>query len=179
MTQAQASEGYRPGYPIYLDLCGHKVVVVGAGRVALRKVQKLLEYGAQVTVVAPRASDEIVALAQTGRLTWVRRAYRSGDLDGATICFSVCGQPDVDRQVCADAHAKGCLVNVVDVPSLCDFTVPAVVALRLDAFVSSLDGQRFLRASAQGSAADSAPAFGDRRAYQMDPAKDAARWLAE
>lgn len=148
MTQARANEGYRPGYPIYLDLSGRKVVVIGAGAVAWRKVQKLLEYGAQVTVISPQAHPAIAQRAQEGQVAWVRRAYQPGDLADATICFCACGDPRVDRRVCEDAHTNGCLVNVVDVPQLCDFTVPAVVRRGLLTIAVSTAGASCAQASA-------------------------------
>jgi len=118
---------YRAGYPLCLDLSGHRVVVVGGGMVAQRKVETLLRYGADVCVVAPETTPALCALADEGAIAWVRRVYREGDLRGARIAFSACGLPEVDRRICAEAHHEHCLVNVVDVPDLCDFTVPSVL----------------------------------------------------
>lgn len=89
--------------PLFLDLTGRSVVVVGAGPVAARKVTDLLAAGADVTVVAPRSEPAIRAAADRARLRWRQRAYRAGDLAGAWLVVTATGVPEVDRRVVADA----------------------------------------------------------------------------
>ncbi len=114
-------------YPAFISLDNQPVVVIGAGAVAERKVDSLLSYGARVTVVAPQATRHVTQLASDGKVSWLARAYRPGDLEGARLAVCACGVPRVDARVHAEAHDCNCLVNVVDVPDLCDFIVPAVV----------------------------------------------------
>ena len=112
-----------PHYPIFLDLTGKPVLVVGAGRVALRKVKGLLEGGARVTVVAPRAAPEF------GRLVvkWRRRSFRKTDLDGKVLAFTATDDRKVNRLVAQEARRRSIPVNVADAPDECDFLVPSRV----------------------------------------------------
>lgn len=114
-------------YPAFISLENQPVIVIGAGVVAERKVDSFLSYGAQVTVIAPQATDHVTQLASDGKVSWLTRSYRSGDLDGARLAVCACGVPRVDVLVHAEAQERNCLVNVVDVPDLCDFIVPAIV----------------------------------------------------
>jgi uroporphyrin-III C-methyltransferase/precorrin-2 dehydrogenase/sirohydrochlorin ferrochelatase len=93
-------------FPTSLRLLGKPVLVVGAGRVAARRAQALLDAGALVTVVAPEAGDDVARLAQTGLLTWVRRGYETSDLDDVWFAQTATGVRDVDARVAADAAAR-------------------------------------------------------------------------
>lgn len=115
------------GYLINLVLRDKPAVVVGAGSVALRKVRGLLAAGARVTVIAPRSCEAIRALAAAGRVALLNREYQDGDLAGAMLVIAAAGDEAVNRQVSADARSLGILVNVVDRPDSCTFTLPAVV----------------------------------------------------
>jgi siroheme synthase-like protein len=105
-----------------LDLEGRSALVVGGGRIALEKVEGLLECGAHVTVVAP----EIEAGLERDAVELVRRPYRTSDLDGRFLVVAATSTPAVNRHVFRDAEARGLLCNVVDVPELCSFILPAV-----------------------------------------------------
>ncbi|RDI76088.1 siroheme synthase, N-terminal domain [Gaiella occulta] len=109
-------------YMACLDLTGRSVLVVGGGRVALEKVEGLLASGADVTVVAPQVVPELTRLA----VTLVRRGYRSEDLDGRFLVVAATSTTSVNRRVFRDAEARAQLCNVVDVPELCSFILPAV-----------------------------------------------------
>lgn len=124
--KTQAGNRCEP-YPLFVQLHGEPVAVVGAGDVAARKVQTLLDHGADVTVVAPDAVEPLRAHAAAGRITWVARRYEEGDLAGAL--FVVCATNDraVNEAVYAEAHANHQLVNVVDVPDLCNAIVPSIL----------------------------------------------------
>ena len=96
-------------HPISLDLTGRRVVVVGAGAVATRRVCRLLADGAQVTVVAPEATEQIAALARAGRLRWTQGVYRPGDLtspERAWLVHTATGQRQVDAEVAAEAERE-------------------------------------------------------------------------
>jgi siroheme synthase-like protein len=113
-------------YMACLDLAGRDVLVVGAGSVALEKIQGLLDVGARVTVVAPDVSEPVAELAREGCVQVVRRGYRASDLDGRFLVVAATSVTPVNERVFADADTRGMLCNVVDVPELCSFILPAV-----------------------------------------------------
>lgn len=114
-------------YPVYLDLGGRLAVVVGGGAVATRKVRTLVDYGARVLVVAPEPVAEIEQLAAEDVIALKRRGYVRGDLDDAFLVVCATDSEEVNRAVYVEAEQRGCLVNVVDVPELCNFIVPSIV----------------------------------------------------
>jgi precorrin-2 dehydrogenase / sirohydrochlorin ferrochelatase len=114
-------------YPVYLDLVGRPCVVVGGGRVAERKVETLLKYGADVTVIAPEVTPAIEELVEADRIIVERRGYVRGDLTGAFVVICATDSEEINRAVYSEAEETGVLVNVVDVPPLCNFIVPSIV----------------------------------------------------
>jgi precorrin-2 dehydrogenase/sirohydrochlorin ferrochelatase len=114
-------------YLVNLDMRNRPALVVGAGAVAARKIAALVEAGARVTVIAPRVGEPVNALERNGRIHVERRAFASGDARGAFVVIGATDDDTVNRQVADEARACGALVNVVDRPALCTFTVPAVV----------------------------------------------------
>lgn len=115
------AEGY--SYPVYLDLRGRRVLVVGAGAVAARKIERLVAAGAHVTVVAPTA---IPAVAERDDVRWHRRPYQQGEVKGYRLALTCTGVPEVDSQVFADGEASGVWVNSADDVDNCSFILPAV-----------------------------------------------------
>src|SRR4051812_41434409 len=109
-------------YMACLDLTGRSCLVVGAGRVALEKIEGLLECGAEVTVVAPEAIAEVRALP----VELLERRYAAADLDRRFLVVAATSDTALNTRVFADAEARGLLCNVVDVPELCSFILPAV-----------------------------------------------------
>ncbi|MGH9736613.1 MAG: precorrin-2 dehydrogenase/sirohydrochlorin ferrochelatase family protein [Candidatus Acidiferrales bacterium] len=114
-------------FPAFIKLAGRACVVVGAGSVAESKIASLLESGAQVTVIAPNAMDEIKRLAISHRVRWVPRKFLVTDLDRAFLVVVATSDPDVNRAVFHEAFERGVLCNSVDDPPNCDFYFPAVV----------------------------------------------------
>jgi precorrin-2 dehydrogenase/sirohydrochlorin ferrochelatase len=115
-------------YLVNLIVEGRAAVVVGGGAVAARKVEDLLAAGAGVTVVAPRLCGRIVSLAAEGRIQARSRPYTGEDLAGAFLAIAATDDEAVNARVARDAAAMNVLVNVVDCPALCSFTVPATVS---------------------------------------------------
>ena len=105
-----------------LDLTERSVLVVGGGPVALEKVEGLLAAAARVTVVAPEIVPALAALD----VTFVQRRYRTTDLDGQFLVVAATSTTTVNRRVFREAEARHLLCNVVDVPELCSFILPAV-----------------------------------------------------
>jgi precorrin-2 dehydrogenase/sirohydrochlorin ferrochelatase len=116
-------------YPINLvGLAERRCIVVGGGEVAQRKVESLLEAGAErVVVISPRLTQRLRALLQAKRIEHRPRGYRQGDLEGAFVVIAATGDPDVNRDVWQEAQERSLLINVVDDPHRCNFFVPSVV----------------------------------------------------
>ena len=114
-------------YPIYLRLENKRCLVVGGGEVAQRKVLTLLEYGAQVSVLSPCLSPKLRELAARGTIEWLERSYRAGDAEGFFLLIGATDDRRLHERLAAEAQKYGLLVNIVDVPELCNFIVPAVV----------------------------------------------------
>jgi precorrin-2 dehydrogenase/sirohydrochlorin ferrochelatase len=114
-------------YPVFLDLNGRLAVIVGGGKVALRKAVTLSGYGADVVVIGPEVTEELLQLQADGLATVEQRGYVRGDLEGAFLVVCATDSEEVNRAVRAEAEERGCLVNVVDVPELCSFIVPSIV----------------------------------------------------
>ena len=122
-----AEEYSSPYYPVYLDLHGRLVTIVGGGSVAERKAITLLRYGADVQVISPQVTSALGALVAEGLIEHEARGYVRGDLAGAFLVVCATDSTETNRAVYQEAEGLGCLVNVVDVPSLCNFTVPSIV----------------------------------------------------
>ena len=116
-----------PFYIACLKLSGRRCVVVGAGDIGLEKVEGLLACDGDVVVIAPDAVPEIRRLADEGSIDWIRRAYEPGDLERTFIAIAATDDTDVNIRVYEDAERRAMLVNVVDVPPLCNFILPAIV----------------------------------------------------
>lgn len=116
-----------PLYPLALKIEGRRCVVVGGGAVAERKVYSLLECGADVVVVSPDATAELRQWADSGRLRYLARRFEPADVAGALVVIAATDDPVVNTAVAEASRHSGALVNVVDVPALCDFYVPASV----------------------------------------------------
>jgi siroheme synthase-like protein len=136
------------GYPVNLLVRGRRVVVVGGGRIAARKIEPLLEGGAQVEVVATAAGAEVRAWAEAGRLVLHERAFRLGDLDGAWLALTATDDPAVNAAVHAAGEAARIWVNSADDPANCSFTLMSVIR-RGDLVVSVGTGGRSPALAAQ------------------------------
>jgi precorrin-2 dehydrogenase / sirohydrochlorin ferrochelatase len=116
-----------PFYIACLRLTGRRCLVVGGGEVGLEKVEGLLACDAEVTLVAPEAVPELEALGAEGSIRWIQRDYQRGDLEGCLIAIAATDDSDINIRVFEDAERRAMLVNVVDVPPLCNFILPAIV----------------------------------------------------
>jgi siroheme synthase-like protein len=118
-----------PYLPLFFNLVGAPCLVVGGGRVALRKVKDLLAAGAAVTIVSPSSVDELVSLSQQGECRWLQRAYIAGEVQNYRLVISAANSLKINKQVSQDCATHGIPVNVVDQPALCNVIFPAVVSL--------------------------------------------------
>jgi siroheme synthase-like protein len=101
--------------------------VVGGGEIGLEKVEGLLACDGNVVLVAPEAVPELEQLAAEGSIEWIRREYEPGDLERTFIAIAATDDTDTNIRVYEDAERRAMLVNIVDVPPLCNFILPAIV----------------------------------------------------
>jgi len=116
-----------PYYPLFLNLEKIRVLVIGGGRVAERKVRSLLRYGARVRLVSPALTTGLQQLVDTRRITCRRGTFRPSDLDRVRLAFCATDDVQVHRKAVREGRKRGVLMNVVDVPELCEFIVPSAV----------------------------------------------------
>jgi precorrin-2 dehydrogenase/sirohydrochlorin ferrochelatase len=177
-----------PFYIACLRLTGRRCVVVGGGEVGLEKVEGLLACDARVVLIAPEAGPELELLAREGSIEWLRRDYETGDLEATFIVIAATDDTDINIRVYEDAEARAMLVNVVDVPPLCNFILPAIVrtgplaiaistagaspalAKRIKAQIAEAYGEPYARLAVllnevRGWAKGTLPTYQDRKAF--------------
>ena len=177
-----------PFYIACLKLTGRRCVVVGGGEIGLEKVEGLLACDGRVVLIAPEAEDELQALAAEGSIEWLRRQYQPGDLEATFIAIAATNDTDVNIRVYEDAEARAMLVNVVDVPPLCNFILPAIVrtgplaiaistagaspalAKRIKAEIAEVYGEPYARLAmllneVRGWAKGTLPTYQDRKVF--------------
>jgi len=177
-----------PFYIACLKLTGRRCVVVGGGTIGLEKVEGLLACDGRVVLIAPEAEPELEALAQEGSIEWLRRPYETGDLEATFIAIAATNDTDVNIGVYNDAERRAMLVNVVDVPPLCNFILPAIVrtgplaiaistagaspalAKRIKAEIAASFGEPYARLAVllnevRGWAKGTLPTYQDRKAF--------------
>ena len=178
-----------PFYIACLRLKGRRCLVVGGGEIGLEKVEGLLACDGDVTLVAPTAVAELEELSREGSITWERREYAGpGDLEGTFIVIACTDDTDVNIRIYEDAERRAMLVNIVDVPPLCNFILPAIVrtgplaiaistagaspalAKRMKAEVSQLFGEEYARLAVmlndvRGWAKGTLPTYHDRKDF--------------
>ncbi|MGA9856439.1 MAG: bifunctional precorrin-2 dehydrogenase/sirohydrochlorin ferrochelatase [Solirubrobacteraceae bacterium] len=177
-----------PFYIACLRLTGRRCLVVGGGDVGLEKVEGLLACDADVTLMAPEAHPVLQELAAEGSIRWERREYEPDALEGCLIAIAATDNSEVNIRVFDDAERRAMLVNVVDVPPLCNFILPAIVrtgplavaistagaspalAKRMKREISELFGEPYatlavLLNDARGWAKGTLPTYQDRKEF--------------
>jgi precorrin-2 dehydrogenase / sirohydrochlorin ferrochelatase len=177
-----------PFYIACLKLTGRRCVVVGGGEIGLEKVEGLLACDGRVVLVAPTAVPELEALAAEGSIEWQRREYETSDLDRTFIVIAATNDTEVNIRVYEDAERRAMLVNIVDVPPLCNFILPAIVrtgplaiaistagaspalAKRIKAQIAEEYGEPYARLAVllnevRGWAKGTLPTYQDRKAF--------------
>jgi siroheme synthase-like protein len=178
-----------PFYIACLKLKGRRCVVVGGGEIGLEKVEGLLACDGDVTLIAPEALPPLQDLAAEGSIRWEQRDYAGiEDLEGVFMVIACTDDTDTNIGIYNDAERRAMLVNVVDVPPLCNFILPAIVrtgplaiaistagaspalAKRMKAEVSELFGEEYARLAVmlndvRGWAKGTLPTYQDRKAF--------------
>lgn len=114
-------------FPLFLKLEGRPCLLVGAGRVGEGKLKSLLQAGARVTVVAPKATAGVQRLARSAEIVWRKRKFTARDLDGMFLVVAATSSHRVNAVIFDRARRRGVLCNAVDDPRNCDFYYPAVL----------------------------------------------------
>ncbi len=178
-----------PFYIACLKLKGRRCLVIGGGDVGLEKAEGLLACSADVTLIAPVAHPQLESLAAEGSIQWEKRPYAgAADLEGAFVAIAATNDSGVNISVYDDAERRSMLVNVVDVPPLCNFILPAIVrsgplaiaistagaspalAKRMKREISELFGDDYARLAvilndARGWAKATLPTYQDRKEF--------------
>jgi siroheme synthase-like protein len=178
-----------PFYIACLKLRGRRCLVVGGGAMGLEKTEGLLACDGDVTVIAPQAGPELEELAREGSITWEPREYAGAeDLEGIFMVIACTDDTDTNIRIYDDAERRAMLVNIVDVPPLCNFILPAIVrmgplavaistagaspalAKRMKREVSELFGEEYATLAimlndARGWAKGTLPTYQDRKAF--------------
>src|SRR5436190_8433740 len=178
-----------PFYIACLRLTGRRCVVIGGGPIGLEKVEGLLACDAAVTLIAPEAVDELRDLAAEGSIRWEQREYAGPqDLEGVFIVIASTDDTNTNIRIYEDAERRAMLVNIVDVPPLCNFILPAIVrtgpvaiatstagaspalAKRIKAQVAEEYGEPYARLAVllndvRGWAKGTLPTYQDRKAF--------------
>ena len=178
-----------PFYIACLRLKGRPCKVIGGGALGLEKTEGLLACGGAVTVIAPEVGEELEQLAREGSITWEQRTYAGpSDLEQTFIAIACTDDTDVNIAIYRDAEERAMLVNIVDVPPLCNFILPAIVrtgplaiaistagaspalAKRMKREISDLFGEEYARLAvmlndARGWAKGTLPTYQDRKAF--------------
>lgn len=113
-------------FPMFYDLKDKKVVVIGGGEIAARRIKVLRRFGARIVAIAPRFSENLKLFPEDQQLTRIEREYRDGDLKGALMVLAATDDREVNEMVYFDAQEAGVPVNVCDQKEQCDFYFPAV-----------------------------------------------------
>jgi siroheme synthase-like protein len=178
-----------PFYIACLKLKGRRCTVVGGGEIGLEKVEGLLACEGDVRLIAPDAVPELQALAAEGSIAWDAREYAGAtDLEGVFIVIACTDDTDINIRVYDDAERRAMLVNIVDVPPLCNFILPAIVrtgplaiaistagaspalAKRMKAEVAQLFGEEYAQLAimlndVRGWAKGTLPTYQDRKDF--------------
>ncbi|MCZ4495003.1 MAG: bifunctional precorrin-2 dehydrogenase/sirohydrochlorin ferrochelatase, partial [Conexibacter sp.] len=117
-----------PFYIACLKLRGRRCLVIGGGALGLEKAEGLLACDGDVTVISPEVGPELEALAAEGSIRWERRSYAGPqDLEGVFMVIACTDATDTNIRIYEDAERRAMLVNIVDVPPLCNSILPAIV----------------------------------------------------
>ncbi len=120
-------------FPMYVDISKKKIVVIGGGTIASRRVNTLLSFANYITVVAPEVTEAIKQLSREEKLVWIQSEYCIEHIKDADIVLALTDQPAVNHQIKADCQriekelGKRIPVSVADDKELCDFYFPSIV----------------------------------------------------
>ncbi len=127
--------------PVSISLKNRKCLIIGGGSVALRKIDTLLEYNSDITLISPETVDKIDYYAKKGLIKLEKRKYNSPDVESYGLVISASDDEEVNKLAYKDCQERNIPINVVDNPPLCDFIFPAVVRRDALTVAISSDGK--------------------------------------
>ena len=114
-------------FPVLINLAKYPCLVIGGGTVAYRKVTTLQNFMAKVTVVSPKICKPLKELAKKNKIKFIKKSYHKNHLKNFEVIFCATNNHKINLSVYEDCKAERKLLNVADVPELCDFILPAIV----------------------------------------------------
>ena len=114
-------------FPAYIDLNSKKILIVGGGNIALEKLEKLLDFSQDITILATKIDKQIYSLAKSHNLNTIEKSYQVGDIDGFDIVIVATDTIDLHKKIYSESRGKGILVNSVDDTRYCDFIFPSYI----------------------------------------------------
>ncbi|MBR0365511.1 MAG: bifunctional precorrin-2 dehydrogenase/sirohydrochlorin ferrochelatase [Clostridia bacterium] len=133
-------------FPLFVDLSEKRIVVIGAGTIAKRRVKALYDFAGQITVVAPEIHPDIQKLANTDKLKTIRKCYESADLDDADIVLAATNDKIVNREIAELCKEKHIPVNNCSDREQCDFYFPGIIHTENDVIGVTASGQDHAKA---------------------------------
>lgn len=124
----QGGSRQRRFFPLFFKLNGQKVLVVGGGSVAVRKVRQLLNFGAEITVISPELAEELQELVTKNKLKWIEREYSSSEAGDYSLVIATTDDNEVNLHIYNDSVSKNIPINIVDKPELCTVFFPSIVS---------------------------------------------------
>lgn len=124
----------KPYFPLFIDISEKKIIVIGGGKIATRRINTLVEFADNITVAAPWASERIIELSQRKQVHWISEVYHKKIIEGADFVLAATDNAECNNHIVEDCRALKIPVNTAHKKELCDFYFPGI--LRLDDLVA-------------------------------------------
>ncbi len=119
--------GEKPFFPLFVDLSKKKIVVIGGGKIAERRIETLLNFSDHILVVAPRVTEKVEQLSMQKRIRWAADIYHEEMLEGADLVLAATSDKACNIRVVEDCRTRGIPVNTSHKKELCDFYFPGII----------------------------------------------------
>lgn len=116
----------KPYFPMFIDISEKKIVVIGGGNIAGRRVGTLQKFSGQIQVVAPEICEEMQSFLKEGKIRWEKAVYSPEVIDGADIVLAATDDAACNEAIVRECRKRGILVNTAHKKELCDFYFPAI-----------------------------------------------------
>ncbi len=114
-------------FPLFLDMTQRRVLLIGGGRVAMQKLEKLLDFTTNITVIAKEVNAQMLKLIHAHQLSFQQKAYERGEIQGFDVVIVATDIPHMHQEIYEESRSYGILVNTVDDIAYCDFIFPSYV----------------------------------------------------
>lgn len=117
----------KPYFPMFVDISEKKVVVIGAGTIAKRRIRTLVEFTNHLTVIAPEVNRELLNLQAEGKLTILKKKYQREDIYDADLVIAATNDHQINEDIYSVCKCMGITVNVCSDKRKCDFYFPGII----------------------------------------------------